>query len=200
MKYSCSGVILSGGLNTRFAGKEKALMRIGNKQIFDRIYDVFKDIFDEIILVSNHPLRYLGWDVFIGSDVFSARCSLTGVHAGLFYSKNPYTFFTACDTPFLNRNLIDTLVGSIESGIDVVIPQTSKGLEPLCAVYSDRCIKPVEQSLGQNQFKIQSFFPRVKIKKIPEAILREKDPDLVSFYNINSPGDLDLAEKMIKLK
>jgi len=92
------------------------------------------------------------------------------------------------------------LAGCIEPGIDVVIPQTSRGLEPLCAVYSKRCIKPVEQSLGQKQFKIQSFFPRVKIKKIPETTLREKDPELLSFYNINSPVDLDRAEKMMKLK
>ena len=83
MKISCSGVILAGGLNTRFSGKEKALVRVGGKRIIDRILAVFNGLFEEIILVTNNPLRYIEWDVNIVTDLFPIRSSLTGIHAGL---------------------------------------------------------------------------------------------------------------------
>ena len=34
------------------------------------------------------------------------------------------------------------------------------------------------------------------MKKIPETVLRSKDPELKSFFNINTPEDLAKAEEM----
>ena len=199
MKFPCTGVILSGGLNTRFNGQNKALVRVGQKRILDRLYDVFSDLFDEIILVTNQPLQFLDWDLTIVTDIFSARSSLTGIHAGLFYMKNPFAFFSACDTPFLKKELIETLVEQIENNTDIIMPETAAGLEPLCAIYSQRCLKHAEQHLKENKFKIQWAFRGHRIKYIPESVLLQKDPDLISFFNINTPEDLTRAEEMIAM-
>lgn len=198
MKFPCSGVILSGGLNTRFFGKEKAFIQVGGKRILDRLYDVFSDMFDEIILVTNEPLKYIEWDLNIVTDLFSIRSSLTGIHAGLFYMKHPFGYFSACDTPFLKKEVVETILGYIESNIDLVMPETSSGMEPLCAVYSKRCLKAAEDHLRQDKFKIQLALRKKRIKKIPERVLRAKDPDLVSFFNINRPQDLNRAEELIQ--
>jgi len=169
---------------------------VGGKQILDHIHDVFKDLFDKIILVTNDPPQYLQWDFNIVTDIFPIRSSLTGIHTGLFYSNTPYTFFAACDIPFLKKELVKTLVDAIEPRIDIVIPETSKGFEPLCAVYSKRCFKPLEAQLAKNELKIQHVFQKVRVKKIPENILRKSDPDLLSFYNINTPDDLAKAKNI----
>ena len=79
MKTSVTGVILAGGQNTRFSGMNKALIRVGGKCILERIYDVFSDLFEEIILVTNDPLQYLEWDLDIVTDLFPIRSSLTEV-------------------------------------------------------------------------------------------------------------------------
>jgi molybdopterin-guanine dinucleotide biosynthesis protein A len=196
MTIPCTGVILSGGLSTRFNGHNKAFIRVHRKRIIDRLYEVFSDLFDEIILVTNQPLQFLEWDLTIVTDLFSVRSSLTGIHAGLFYMKHPFAFFSACDTPFLKKELIETLIENIEQKIDIVMPETAAGFEPLCAIYSKRCLKPAEQHLKENKLKIQWAFRGNRIKNIPENILRKKDPDLVSFFNINTPVDLELAEEM----
>jgi len=190
MTFPCTGVILSGGLSTRFNGNNKAFIRVGGKLMLDRLYDVFSDLFDEIILVTNHPLQFLEWDLTIVSDIFSDRSSLTGIHAGLFYMKNPFAFFSACDTPFLKKELVETLIENIEKNIDIIMPETAAGFEPLCAIYSKRCLKQAEQHLKENKFKIQWAFRGNRIKNIPENLLRTKDPDLLSFFNINTPDDL----------
>ena len=194
MNPSVTGVILAGGQNTRFSGTNKALIPVGGKCILDRIYDVFSDLFEEIILVTNDPIQYLEWDLNIVTDLFPFRSSLTGIHAGLFYMTTPYAFFVACDIPFLKKGLVDTILNHIEPGVDIVIPETSKGLEPLCSVYSKHCLKPIEQQLVKQQLKIRQVFQKVRVKKLPENILRENDPDLVSFYNINTHDDLVRAE------
>jgi len=186
---------LAGGKNSRFSGKNKALVRIGGKRILDRIYEVFTILFDKIILVTNDPLQYMEWDFDIVTDIFPIRSSLTGIHTGLFYITTPYAFFVACDIPFIKKELIGILLDNVEPGIDIVIPETSKGVEPLCSVYSKRCFKPIEEQLEKKSLKIQRVFQKVRVKKISEDILRTIDPDLVSLSNINTPDDLTRAKQ-----
>jgi molybdopterin-guanine dinucleotide biosynthesis protein A len=197
MKYPCSGIILAGGLNTRMGGKDKAFLSIGSQTIMDRLYNTFEGLFDEVLLVTNNPLQYLQWDLTIVMDLFPIRSALTGIHAGLFHTSAPHAFITACDTPFLKKEVIRALLEELEPKWDVVIPVTEEGNQPLCAIYSKRCIKPIERQLNTEDAKILRFFPKVKVKEILEAQLRPADPRLVSFFNINTPEDLSASETML---
>lgn len=78
---------MAGGLNSRYSGRNKAFIPVWGKRILDRLYEVFQEVFEEIILVTNDPLKYLEWDLTIVTDIFPYRSSLTGIHAGLFLSK-----------------------------------------------------------------------------------------------------------------
>ena len=196
-KFSCSGVILSGGLASRYDGTEKALLRVGGVRILDRIYRIYRELFEEIILVTNHPQKFLEWDLLIVSDLFPIRSSLTGIHAGLFYMTNPFGFISACDTPFLKKEMVETIIGKIEAQIDIVIPETSAGLEPLCAVYSKNCLNAAQHHLEQEKLKVIRAFRKSRIKTISEKVLCKIDPDLRSFFNINTPADLQRAEEMV---
>ncbi len=197
VKYSCSGIILSGGLNTRMGGKNKAFMSVGGQRILDRLSKTFHGLFDEVLLVTKDPLQYLSWDLTIVKDLFSMRSSLTGIHAGLFHTTAPHAFITACDTPFLRLELIKALLDALEPRWDVIMPVTEQGNQPLCAIYSRRCIKPIERQLKDGDPKIVNFFPKVKVKEIPEMQLRSADPHLISFFNINTPEDLVASEKKL---
>jgi molybdenum cofactor guanylyltransferase len=197
-KIPCTGVILSGGLSTRYDGTEKALLQVGGIRLLDRIYDIYTELFEEIILVTNNPQKFLEWDLLIVPDLFPIRSSLTGIHAGLFFMTNPFAFISACDTPFLKKEVVETVIGKIESEIDIVMPETSAGLEPLCAAYSKRCLEPAQQHLEQEKLKVIKAFRKSRIKTISEKVLRKKDPDLQSFFNINTPDDLKCAEEMIQ--
>ena len=197
MTNPCTGIILSGGLNTRFDGVNKALAPVGGIRIIDRLLEVFSGIFDETILVTNHPEHFLQYDLTIVTDIFEQRSSLTGVHTGLFYARNPYAFFSACDTPFLKKELIEFLIKNIEPNIDIIMPQTTAGFEPLCAAYSKRCLEAAQNHLVQKKLKITKTFRKSRIKTVSERVLRKIDPELQSFFNINTPEDLKRAEEMV---
>lgn len=194
MTHPCSGIILAGGLSTRFNGRNKALIEIDGRSVLDRLLDVFTGRFDEIILVTNDPLTYLARDVIIVSDLFDARSSLTGIHSGLVAASRPRAFVSACDTPFLKGPLVDRLLEEVDDTCDLVIPKVAAGDEPLCAVYSTKCLKAIANQLKQGVYKIAKFFNQVRVKRVPEEILRPLDPELASFFNINTLEDLERAE------
>ena len=200
MNISCSGIILAGGLNTRFSGKEKAFLNVDGERIVDRIYRIFCEMFEEIIVVTNDPIKFLDWDVHIVTDLFPVRSSLTGIHAGLFHSRTPYAFFAACDIPFLKKEVVKAVIGAITPDIDAVIPETAAGFEPLCAAYSTRCLENVRRHMTKNRLKIQLFLKKMHVRTIPEERLRRIDPQLISFFNINSPADMSRAEALRGVK
>ncbi|MFO7965108.1 MAG: molybdenum cofactor guanylyltransferase [Desulfobacterales bacterium] len=200
MKFPCSGVILAGGENRRFMGQNKAFCRINGKRTIDRIYPLFRSVFSDIILVTNTPSLYLEFDATIVCDILPVRSSLTGIHAGLFYADTPYAFISACDTPFLEKALVEHIVSQIEDRYDAIIPQTGAGMEPLCAVYAKKALNRIESSIHQRKLKIQSVFKKNRIKIIPEQAVRMRDNRLASFFNINTPQDLATAENMLNSK
>jgi molybdopterin-guanine dinucleotide biosynthesis protein A len=197
MAFPCSGIILAGGRNSRLNGRNKAFIQIGGKPIFERLYALYLELFEEIIVVSNDPIEYLKWDVQIVSDLFSDRSSLTGLHAGLFTLQNPFAFICACDTPFLKIELVKIILAQIDQHSQVVVPKTSAGFyEPLCAVYAKTCVGPIEAQLTQKEFKISNLFNYVRTKTIAPEILKSSDPELISFFNVNTPEDLNIAESI----
>ena len=143
MKFPYTGIILAGGQNLRFNGKNKASIKICGKSIIEHIYDLFSQIFEQVIIVTNDPIKYIKFDCHIVCDIYEKRSALTGIHTGLFYTKTPFAFIVACDLPFLKRQVVELIINNIDKKNDIVICETQFGLEPLCAVYSKRCIKSI---------------------------------------------------------
>ena len=211
----CTGVILAGGLNLRFGGKNKALSEVCGKTILDRTLSSFGTLFQETMVVTKTPLEYLAWNVLIVTDIFAARSPLAGLHAGLTYAQTPYIFITACDTPFIKTALIEALLKEIDAKSDIIVPETEKGLQPLCAVYTKQCLPIIEKQLRQEAtvsrsdadsskkrvlnhgLKILNIYDTVRVKRIPEQHLLAIDPDLLSFFNVNTPEDFVRAEQIL---
>jgi molybdopterin-guanine dinucleotide biosynthesis protein A len=199
----------------RFGGRNKALMKLGERTILERTLSSFGDLFPEIMVVTNAPLSYLSFDGLIVTDILPVRTPLAGLHAALSYSKTPYIFSVACDTPFLSTPIIETLLDNIDTKSDVVVPESNGGLQPLCAVYARSCLPVIEKQLQPhvaatredttapqtrrlNQgLKIINFFEKVRVKKIPESAFRGADPDGVGFFNVNTPEDMTRAEQIL---
>ncbi len=193
-----TGVILAGGQNKRFEGRNKAILRIGGRRIVDRLMDVYARIFDQVILVTNDPAAYMDLDALIVSDHFEVRSSLNGLHAGLFAAAHDYAFFCACDTPFAKDALIERILDGVDSKADLIVPSTQAGYEPMFAVYRKTCLPAMEWQLGRDLLKIQGLFRKVRVKTVSEAELRAADAELISFFNVNTPDDLREAEQRLR--
>ncbi|MDY0220443.1 MAG: molybdenum cofactor guanylyltransferase [Desulfobacterium sp.] len=200
MNYDCTGVILAGGQNTRLPGIKKTFREIRGRMIMEVIHSLFTDLFDRVIIVTNDPAAFGDWDGTIVSDIYPSRCPLAGIHAGLLYASTPWVFVSACDTPFLESRLAEYILSQAAPGIDVVIPETDAGLEPLCAMYSKHCLPLIEKNLEDNIFKINRFFKEHRVRKITMEKIKAVDPGIDSFFNINTPEDLERARAIAATK
>ena len=196
MYDTVTGIILAGGENKRIKTTDnKAFLKVGGRRIFDYVYDVMRALFSEIVIVTNKPLDYLEWNAKIITDIFDERSSLTGIQAGLSFIQTEYAFVCSCDAPFLKKAMVELLLSKMGPETDVVVPKVTKGLEPLCAIYGKRCLKVMENNLKQKKLAIRASYQSLRVKIIEEAVLRQCDPELISFFNINTREDLEEAQK-----
>ena len=75
-----------------------------------------------------------------------------------------------------------------------------KYYEPLCGIYSKKCLPFVEDKLKNNELSIRSFFNEVKFKKIKWENGRKLDDKSLVFHNINTHEDLKKAVEYYEQK
>jgi len=196
MNKNCAGVILSGGLNTRMEGHNKAFLQINGKRFIDSLAEIITSCFSERFLVTREPHLYTELNFKIAEDVFRVRSPLAGIHAALVNMESEYAFCTSCDVPLLKRGVVRIVVEGIESGIDVVVPSFGTYYQPLCAVYSKRCLPFIEKQLALGEPKVEDFFVSVRVKRVSYETIKSIDPNLDSFFNVNTKKDLERVERI----
>ena len=184
-----TGIILSGGKNIRM-GSNKAFLKVGGERLIDRTTGIFKQIFDEIILVTNSPLDYLDHDGVIATDIIKDKGALGGIYTGIFFASSEHAFISACDMPFLNISFIKHMA-ECAHGYDIVVPRSADGLQPLHAVYSKKCLPLMKKLIDRNQLKITGFFRGLKTLEITEDAINSFDPEGRMFINVNTRGDFE---------
>ncbi|MBI3599336.1 MAG: molybdenum cofactor guanylyltransferase [Nitrospinae bacterium] len=198
-----TGVILSGGRNSRI-GLKKAFLEIEGKRIIDRTVEIYKKVFDEILIITNTPedYQYLSPKFLMGdpklkiyTDLIPHRGSLGGIYTGLNYSKSEYAFFSACDMPFINEKVIRHIIkgargnGQGAKDYDIIVPYFKRRLHPLHAVYSKRCLQIFKEMAEEDRLKIKDLFSRFKVKRITDI----PETKLPPFFNINTIEDYKKA-------
>lgn len=188
-----TGIILSGGKSSRM-GENKAFVELGGERLLDRTITLFRDLFDEIILVTNDPRAYLDLDLTIVTDIIPGKGALGGIYSGLFFARSERAFVAPCDMPFLDRAFIAWMLSQADD-CDVLVPAPADGLQPLHAVYSRRCLPAMKKLIDDDRLQIKLLFKRCRTVEIPPLVLKPFDPEGLMFQNINSRGDLEEARR-----
>ena len=183
-----TGVILAGGESTRM-GKNKAFIEINGKRIIDRTVSLFREVFDDVLLVTNTPLDYIELKVRIVTDLVSGKGSLGGIYTGLFFSSSSKAFFVGCDMPFLDRRVIQYFL-SLAQTADIVVQRTKDYWQPLHAIYPRTLLKPIERLLQQGELKIIKTYQGMRVREVTGEELKRFDPDLHTLSNFNTPEEL----------
>ncbi len=170
-------------------GENKAFIEIGGVPIINRIYGLFAELFQEVIIVTNQKESYTNLGSKIYRDLIPNKGVLGGLYTGLFYASFHHSFCVACDMPFINKTLVQYLINNIQDE-DVIVPQTRDGWQPLHAIYSKNCLDPIEEIIHEGKYKIIDLYSRVKVKILEESDFISLDPLRESFININTPEEL----------
>lgn len=186
-----SAAILAGGEGRRMGKTDKSCLKISGEKLVGRIIRSLEGLFAETFVITRTPENHPDLNTRLVDDIFDSRSSLTGIHSALYHARTDHVFITACDSPFIRKELIAELLSQVEPKDDVVIPVHPDGFyEPLCAVYSKRCLPFIEENIKKNIFQIIRFFPQVKMKTVDTGLLAKNDQELTTFVNINTPEEL----------
>jgi len=69
-----------------------------------------------------------------------------------------------------------------------VLPVVDGRGQQLHAVYGQACVPRIEAQIAAGDYKIDRFFPHVRVRRVEEAELRCFDLALRSFQNVNTPA------------
>ena len=187
-KTKMAAIILAGGKSIRM-GENKAFIEVDGVPIISRIYSLFKELFEEVIIVTNQKDLFKNLDSRIYTDLVPDKGALGGLYTGIFFSSFQYSFCVACDMPFIKKALVQYLIKNTKDE-DVIVPRTSDGLQPLHAIYSKNCLEPIRKIIERGKYKIIDFYRLVRVKIVEENDFLPLDPFRESFINVNTPEEL----------
>ncbi len=193
-----TGVLVAGGKSRRM-GRDKRFLELGGQTLLQRVLSVLQSLFDEVLVALAEPLPQLtGQGYRVVMDLIPNCAMLGGLYTGLSSASHPRVLAVGCDMPFLNPASIRRLA-ELGAQADVAIPKLATGLQPMHAVYSKTCLPHLEQMARAQQFKVQDLaeVPGLTVKLVPEKDFLDVDPQLLSFFNINTPADFEFARKLL---
>lgn len=176
-----NGLVLAGGKSLRM-GQDKSSLEYFGKTQRQVAFDLLAKFCAEV-WVSAKESQISDWadDLPYLKDEYENYGPLGGILTALNFQKNRAWLIIACDLPFVNEELIQTLISHRNSQKPATaFFQTDNFVEPLCTIWEVQSREMIESFIKKNIFS-------------PQKILQSIDCQLIrldnSYYlqNINTP-------------
>ncbi len=200
-----SAIVLAGGSSIRL-GQDKGLLELGKKPLVRHVLDSVGNLANETILVvSSHTQereyrKYAHPDTRIVIDRRDMKTPLAGALTGFESAEGEYSLLLSCDIPFVSQNILSLLL-DLSMNKNAVIPRWPNGyIEPLQAAYHTKIATVASNdALDEGRLDMQSMIDKLRgIRYVSTLVLKQLDPELKTFFNVNTLLDLKRAEAMLK--
>jgi molybdopterin-guanine dinucleotide biosynthesis protein A len=164
-------------------GRDKALLPFGSTRLIEHVARQVRIAAGSVTLVGA-PDRYASLKLPVIPDLVPDCGPLSGIHAALGSMSAELNLIVACDMPAVSAEFLAGLLCEAEvEGIDCLLPVPPSGLpEPLCAVYSPRCLPAIEQALRIGVRKVTDALESLRVVRLPVS-------DATPFANLNTPAE-----------
>lgn len=200
-----SVVILAGGFSSRF-GQDKGLVRLAGKPLIKHVLGAADNIVEEKIVVVSSKVQAENFAKVVDSnvnvlvDADDVQSPLVGALAGFEETHGKYALLLPCDTPLVSREVL-LLLFDLCIGKNAVIPRWPNGnIEPLHAVYCTKfALEAAKSALSGGKLNMRSMADGLRgVRYVSTLVLQQLNPDLRTFFNVNTLLDLKKAESMLK--
>jgi len=195
------GVILAGGRATRMGGGDKALRPVAGRPLLAHVIARLAPQVDALALNANgDPARFAEFALPVLPDTVPGFAGpLAGVLAGLRWGAGEgftHIASAAGDTPFFPRDLVACLADGLSPEAPIAMAATeepARGLSehPTFALWPVALADDLEDALTCGGLrKVIVWAARHGLARV---VFDEAD---YPFFNINTPGDLEIAERI----
>jgi molybdopterin-guanine dinucleotide biosynthesis protein A len=175
-------------------GMPKAELPFGNELLLERIVRLLREV-DPVELVvvvkaAGQQLPSLPAGVLVTEDRHPGRGPLEGLVVGLqaLGGQVDAAYVTSCDAPLLEGAVVERLWQLLEKN-QIVVPTEEGRAHPLAAIYRVSVGQVADQLLAEDLRRPAFLFDRVMTRTVSVDELKEVDPDLRTFQNLNEPAD-----------
>jgi len=187
-----TGAILAGGQARRLGGLNKAglILQPGGASVLDRQLARLRRVVDRTIIIANDAQRFNAPGIPVVHDMVPDGGALGALYTAVHASGTDWTLVIACDMPFVSEQLLAHLV-SVGRSVDIAIPCTARGYEPLCATYSRRSAGELRRLIDERRFRLSDVarIPGLSVHEVGRQELETFGPEEVLFFNLNTPDD-----------
>jgi len=190
MIADCTAIILAGGESKRM-GQDKASLVLDGLPLLQRVVNIAQPLFAEVILSVRQPRQDIALPQVCDDPAHIGP--LAGLAAGLQRSRTSWVFAAACDMPFISSALIEYLARQ-RADCQAVVPMVHGHPQPLAAFYAASCLPAVLACLnGNGKHSLRALLEDLQVRYVSEAGMLEADPQLRSFFDLDTPQDLARA-------
>jgi molybdenum cofactor guanylyltransferase len=190
-----TGIILAGGSSSRM-GKNKALLPLpGNQAVtfVEHLASLLVECCVETLIVArdlDHAPGYTFLDVRVTFDKTPDIGPLMGLYSGLSAINTARALVIAVDLPFVQPALLSFLLSEPLTADTLLVPLVRDVPQVMLALYPRSLVPLVKEQLERGRRDLRCLLEVAPVQFVEEARLREVDPQLRSFVNINTPEEL----------
>lgn len=189
MPIPASAYILAGGQSRRF-NSPKWRAKINGKTLLDRSTGLCRSLFEESYVVAKKGMKtHPPPEVTDSADVYSP---LAGIVAALGHSKRDWNFILSCDMPLVTAREINKMWRAAGPGVEMVVPETKKGVQPLCAFYSTSLLTRCKRMMSEREYALYRLIESSRV----EVLDFSAGEDV--FFNVNTREDLRHARSLLR--
>ena len=187
--------MLVGGFSTRM-GRPKANVQLGQLSLAARASDTLSVLSTEVILVGGEPIADLQHPHL--PDARKDAGPAAGIETAL-SNADINVVALALDLPFVPPELLLATLAVVDQGAIICAPRWEGRWHPLCATYSQAALDPLRQRLDCGVFDLYGLLDEIATPLETNALREVGEPTEI-LLNINTPEDLEVAEKLLSTK
>lgn len=187
-------IILAGGKSRRM-GRDKADLELAGETLLARSMDNARSWGARRIFVAG-PAR--GWQKaeYVSDPQGYEPSSLLGFYAGMLASDSAWKVVVGCDMPFVGKEMIHALWEAKNQG--GAVATWHNRLQPLPGLFPREASEVIARLLEQNRFHLAAVLDYLNPGVVARETIISFDPRGLSFFNINSPDEYELAQTLIQ--
>src|SRR5438874_7202686 len=173
-------------------GKNKALLSLpGNQAVtfIENLVSLLEECCSETLIVARdqaHARDYVFPDVRVRIDETPGIGPLMGLYSGLSAINTARALVVAVDLPCVQPALLSFLLSQPLSTDSLLVPLVHNVPQVLLAIYPRSVLPLIKEQLLQGQRGLRCLLEVAPVQFVEETQLRQIDPQLRSFVNINT--------------
>lgn len=199
-------IVLAGGRSTRM-GSDKSARQLGGRPLLQYVIERLQPQTDAIGVNSNSltSLDFAPMIPVFADTVPGHAGPMAGVLAAMRHTRihHPGVSHVATvptDTPFFPRDLIARLQMAVSGLDEIAVAFSGQTMHPVFALWPVALADELEHWLvTDNKRRVRGFIERHPMAAVSFAPLDTKDGPIDPFFNINTPADLETAERWLPL-